>query len=95
VTAAAFLLRRMASGPIEVHLGVSAAWTHVRQQDPLGRVLTGTVPGAAGVLALEVPIGHWLAMRFAWEVGAELLPIDGSLDLRPAIRAAVGLGVRR
>jgi hypothetical protein len=74
---------------------VAGTLTYTNQQVSYGTELTAMVPGLAGALALELPIGSWFAVRVVWDAGAELVPIDGSLKVRPALRGALGIGVQR
>jgi hypothetical protein len=95
VTGAVYLLRRIAVGPIDLHLGGAGTLTYENQQVSFGPDLTATVPGLVGALAFELPIGSSFAVRLAWDAGAELVPIDGSVRVRPALRGALGVGVQR
>jgi hypothetical protein len=95
LTGAAYLLRRIAVGRIDLQLGAAGTLTYENQQVSFGSNLTATVPGLAAALALELPLGSAFAIRLAWDAGAELVPIDGSLQVRPALRGALGIGVQR
>jgi len=94
-SAAAYLLRPVRIGPIDLHLGGGVAVTRAIQSLASGRELRAVVPWAGGALALEIPIVGWLAVRLAWDAGAELVPIDGQWRGRFALRALFGLGLRQ
>lgn len=95
LTGAVYALRRIPVGPFDVHLGAGATVTYEDQQVSTGQDLSATVPGLVGALAIEIPLGSLFAVRLAWDVGAELVPIDGSLRIRPALRGALGVGIER
>ncbi|MDB4982258.1 MAG: hypothetical protein JWM82_3010, partial [Myxococcales bacterium] len=94
VGAEAFALDRLATGTVDVELGVGAALTYLQQ---LGEVhdASALVPGLAAQLVVEVPIVRWVALRVTWDAGVEVVPLDGDHFIRAETRAAVGLGVRR
>jgi hypothetical protein len=92
--AAVYLLRRFTTGAVDVHLGGRVAVTYVEELGSTGVRASATVPGLAGTLALEVPLWRWLSLRAAWDLGAAVVPVDGSIELRPETRASFGLGAR-
>jgi len=92
---AGYLLRPVSIGPIDLQVGGGVALTRALQTLSTGLELRATVPWAGGAMALELPIVHWLAVRMAWDVGAELVPIDGQWRGRLALHALLGLGLRR
>ncbi len=94
-TAGLYAFRRMAVGPVDLEVGPAAMLTYEDQQVVDGRTLTATVPGLAAALAVEIPLGSLFAMRLTWDAGAELVPIDSSTQVRPALRGALAIGVRR
>jgi hypothetical protein len=93
-TAATYLFRRSTLGGIDVHLGGDVTFTYAAEETAPGQHRTGLLPGGGAALALELPIRSWLAACLAWDAGIELLPIDGRLQVRPALRGALGIGVR-
>lgn len=93
--ATAYVLRRLVMGAVDVQLGGSAALTYVTQTHTGARDASATVPGVGAALAVEIPLGWWLALRVVWDAGFEVVPISGDLQVRSETRAAFGLGVRR
>lgn len=94
-SAAGYLLRLVRAGALDLQLGGGVAVTRALQTLSSGIELRATVPWVGGALALEIPVAGWLAARMAWDVGAELVPIDGQWRGRLAVHALLGLGVRR
>ena len=94
-SAAGYLLRPLRVGPVDLHVGGALALTRAIQSLSNGRELRATVPWIGGALALELPLVGWLALRLAWDAGVELVPIDGEWRGRFALRALLGLGLRR
>jgi hypothetical protein len=94
-TAALYGFRRLVIGPVDLEVGPAAMLTYEDQQVVDGRGLTATVPGLAAALAVEIPLGSLFAVRLTWDAGAELVPIDNSTQVRPALRGALAIGVRR
>jgi hypothetical protein len=95
LTAAVYGLRRVSVGALDLQVGAAGTVTYADQRLAAGPDFTATIPGLAAALAVEIPIGSRLAVRLAWDAGAELVPIDGSARIRPALRGALGFGVRR
>jgi hypothetical protein len=93
LTASTYLLRRSAVGPLELQFGGALTLTYAIEDTP-NRRFTGFIPGGGGALALELPLASWAALRLGWDAGVELLPLDGNVQVRPALRAALGIGVR-
>jgi len=94
-SAAGYLLRPLRAGAADLQVGGGVAITRALQTLSTGLELRATVPWAGGALALELPIVGGLAARMAWDVGAELVPIDGRWRGRLALRALLGLGWRQ
>jgi len=57
-------------------------------------LITGASSGIGAALAVEMPLGRWLILRFSWDAGVEIISIDGSLRTRPETRAAFAIGGR-
>jgi hypothetical protein len=94
-TGSLYVLRRIGVGAFDLQLGAASTLTYADQNLWDGRELTALVPGLAGALAVEIPLGAMFAIRLAWDAGAELVPIDGTWRIHPALRGALGLEVRR
>jgi hypothetical protein len=93
LTAGTYVLRRAGLGPLELQYGGAVTLTYAIEDTP-SRRFTGFIPGGGGALALELPLAWRAALRLGWDAGVELLPVDGSVQARPALRAALGIGVR-
>ncbi|HVT08361.1 MAG TPA: caspase family protein [Polyangia bacterium] len=93
-TASLYVLRRIPVGAFDLQLGGAGTLTFADQQLADGRSFDATVPGLAAALAVELPLGSTFAIRLAWDAGAELVPIDGTWSVHPALRGALGVEVR-
>jgi Caspase domain len=93
-TASLYVLRRVGVGAFDVQLGAASTVTYAKQELSDGRDLGAAVPGLVGALAVEIPLGATLALRLAWDAGAELVPVDGTWRVHPALRGALGVEAR-
>jgi caspase domain-containing protein len=91
---ALFGFRRVAVSPIDLQLGAGAGLTRVVQYGTTGGDRAALAPAAGAAVALEMPLGRVVSLRFSWDAGVEVISIDGSLRTRPQTRAAFALGVR-
>jgi hypothetical protein len=92
--ASVYGFRRVAVTPIDLQVGAGMGVMRVLQYDGPSGTASAVTPSGGAALALELPIGRWLTLRFSWDLGVEAIRIDGSLRTRPQTRAALALGVR-
>lgn len=94
-TASAVLLRRVSMGASDIELGVAVGLAAIQEQIDLSPTRLGWAPTASALLAIELPVARWLAVRLLWSAGGELLRVDDRLQLTPEIAASLGPVFRR
>jgi hypothetical protein len=94
-TLTAFGLRRFSFGISELQAGVGLGLAAISQQEGTGPTRSGVAPAASAALGADLPLARWLALRFLWTGGIELIPVDGRLTATPDVRASLGAVLRR
>ena len=90
-----FVLRRTAIGFSEAQFGLSVGLAAIEERIGSEPTRLGWAPSAAALLAIDLPVARWLAVRMAWSVGAELLRVNDRLQLSPEVSASLGPVFRR
>ena len=94
-TASLFALRRLSIGQSEVALGAAAGMALIHEQIASDTTRAGWAPTVSALLAIDLPIARWLALRLLWSAGGELLRVDNQLQFEPEISASLGAVFRR
>jgi len=94
-TLTAFALRRIPFGAAELQFGLGLGVAAISQQEGSGPTRSGLAPAASAALGVDLPLARWLALRFLWTGGVELIPADGQLTTAPDLRASLGAVLRR
>jgi hypothetical protein len=94
-TLTAFGLRRLSFGVSDLHFGLGLGVAAIGERIGDGPARSGLAPAASAALAVDLPLRRWLALRFLWSAGAELIRTDGALSVTPEIRASLGAVWRR
>lgn len=94
-TADLYALRRVPFGASEISVGLAAGVAFIQERVDVNPARSGWAPAAAALLAIDLPVARWLALRMLWSAGGELLRVDDRLQLTPEIGASLGLVFRR
>jgi hypothetical protein len=90
-----FVLRRTQLGISEAQFGLSAGLAAIEERAGGSPTRLGWTPTAGGLLAIDLPIARWLALRMVWSAGAQLLRVDDRLQISPEVSASLGPVFRR
>jgi hypothetical protein len=93
-TLTAFGFRRIALGICDLQLGVGLGAAAISEQEGSGPSHFGLAPTASGVVGVDLPIARWLAARFLWNGGVELVRVGGQFTATPDLRASLGAVLR-
>lgn len=96
-TITAFGLRRFPFGVADLQLGAGLGIAAISEQPGpgYGPARSGLAPAVSAAMAVDLPLWRWLAIRFLWSGGAELVRVDDKLTVTPEVRAALGPVFRR
>jgi hypothetical protein len=96
-TLTAFGLRRFPFGVTDLQLGVGLGVAAITEQlgPGYGAERSGLAPTASAALAVDLPLWRWLAIRFLWSGGVELVRADNEFTVTPEVRASLGPVFRR
>jgi len=94
-TATALVLRRLPLGLYEARIGAEAGVAAIRERIGAEAARFGVAPTVAAALALDLPLGRWLALRLSWSGGVELVPVENRLQVTPEIRSSLAAVLRR
>jgi len=93
-TATMLALRRIPIGISELQLGAGAGVAGIRERFSTTAPRFGWAPSLSVVAAIDLPLGPWLALRFLWSGGVEVLRANDDVRVAPEITASLG-GVLR
>lgn len=85
-----FALRRTAVGFSEAQFGLSVGMAAIEERIGGEPARLGWAPSAGALLAIDLPVARWLALRMVWSAGAALLRVDDRLRLSPEVGASLG-----
>ena len=74
---------------------VGALVTGVDGVGPLLVLRTANGSAGAVAVAVDLPLWRWLALRFFWSGGAQLIRGPGELSVTPEVRASLGAVFRK
>jgi hypothetical protein len=94
-TLTAYGLRRVPFGVSELQFGLGLGLAAVWEQEGAGSTHSGLAPAASAALGVDLPIARWVALRFLWTGGVDLLRINGQITATPDVRASLGAVLRR
>jgi hypothetical protein len=96
-TLTAFGLRRFPFGVTDLHLGAGLGVAAIAEQlgPGYGPPRSALAATAVVAVAVDLPLSRWLAMRFLWSGGVQVVPADDGLTVKPEIRAALAAVFRR
>ena len=90
-----FGFRRLPLGISELLFGAGAGVASISEQEGSGPTRSGLAPAVSAALGVDLPLARWLAIRFLWTGGVELIRVNGEFTVTPDIRASLGAVVRR
>ncbi len=89
-TASLFALRRLSVGASDISVGMATGIALIQERIDADPARSGWAPTAAALLAVDLPVTRWLALRMLWSLGGELMRVDNQLQLTPEIGASLG-----
>jgi Caspase domain len=94
-TVTAFGLRRFPFGVTDLHLGLGIGVAAIEERLGGAPTRSGLAPAASVAVAVDLPLWRWLALRFLWSGGAQLIRGPGELSVTPEVRASLGAVFRK
>jgi len=90
-TATALVLRRLPVGATELQIGAGAGLAALREVIGSGKTSPrlGWVPSGAIVVAMDLPLVPWFALRVTWSGGVDLMRLNGALTIQPELKASL------
>lgn len=94
-TLTAFGLRRFSFGISELQAGIGIGLAAITEQEGTGPTRSGLAPAASAALGADLPLARWLAIRFLWSGGIELIRANDRFTATPEVRGSLGAVLRR
>lgn len=90
-TASVLVLRRFPVGATDLQIGASAGLAALHEvigaEQKSSRL--GWVPSGAIVVAMDLPLVPWFALRVTWSGGVQVLRLNGELISQPELKASL------
>jgi hypothetical protein len=90
-----FGLERISFGVAELQFGLGLGLAAISQQEGSGPTRSGLGAAASAALGVDLPFARWLAIRFLWTGGLDLVRVNGQITATPDLRASLGAVLRR
>jgi hypothetical protein len=94
-TLTAFGFRRIPFGGADLQVGVGLGVAAISQQEGTGPTRSGLAPAASAGVGVDLPLARWLAIRFLWTGGVELIRANERVTANPELRGSLGAVLRR
>jgi hypothetical protein len=94
-TASVLALRRLSLGTSDIAVGVAVGVARIQERIDVEAPRVGWAPTASALLAIDLPLARWLAVRLLWSAGGELLRVGDQLRATPELGASLGPVLRR